>query len=103
MPGFFQETLRDRLPSELGIERASIVHIDVDVYELARLALEFISPALPQGALLLFDDYDHMAAANDRGERRAMREWLAAHPEFEIEPYRAYGAVCRSFLVHRRA
>jgi O-methyltransferase len=103
VPGFFQESLPNRKPSDFGITTASIVHIDTDVYEPARLALEFVSPALPQGALLMFDDYDQLAASNDKGERRAVKDWLAAHPEFEIEPYRAYGAFCRSFLVHRVA
>jgi hypothetical protein len=103
VPGFFQDTLQDRKPSDVGITTASIVHIDTDVYEPARLALEFISPALPQGALLLFDDYDQLAASNDRGERRAIRDWLAGHPEFQLEPYRSYGVFCRSFILHRQA
>jgi O-methyltransferase len=101
VPGFFQETLRNRTPADLGIDKASIAHIDTDVYEPALLSLEFIAPALPQGALLLFDDYDQLAASNDRGERRAIREWLKAHPELELEPYRNYGVACRAFIVHR--
>jgi hypothetical protein len=103
VPGFFSDTIEGRHPSEFGISTASIVHIDTDVFEPALMALEFISPALPQGALLLFDDYDQLDASNHKGERRAVRAWLEAHPEFEIEPYRVYGAVCRSFLVHRSA
>jgi hypothetical protein len=103
VPGFFQDTLPGRQPSDFGITQASIVHIDTDVYEPALLSLEFIAPALPQGALLMFDDYDHLQASNDKGERRAVRDWLAKHPEFELEPYRNYGVCCRSFIVHRRA
>lgn len=103
VPGFFSETIHGKHPSEFGITTASIVHIDTDVFEPALMALEFISPALTQGALLLFDDYDQLDASNHKGERRAVRAWLEAHPEFEIEPYRVYGAVCRSFLVHRSA
>lgn len=101
VPGLFQETLVGQAPADVGLTSASIVHVDTDVYEPARLALEFVTPVLPQGALLLFDDYDQLAASNDRGERKAVRDWLAAHPEIEIEPYRAYGTFCRSFLVHR--
>ena len=102
VPGFFEESLRGKRPEDFGIKKATVVHIDTDVSEPALTALEFISPALPQGALLLFDDYDQLAASNDKGERRAVREWLKAHPEFEIEPYREYATFSRSFIVHRR-
>lgn len=101
--GFYQDSIKGKHPQEFGIINAPVVHIDTDIYEPALIALEFISPALPQGALLLFDDYDQLAAANDKGERRAVREWLGNHPEFELELYRTYGTFCRSFIVHRRA
>lgn len=99
--GFFEETICGKFPADLGIGEISIAHIDVDVYAPALLALEFISPSLSEGALLMFDDYDQHAASNRKGERRAVREWLAGHPEFEVEAYREYGTFCRSFIVHR--
>lgn len=99
--GFFDHTLVGKMPADYGIEKISIAHIDVDVYEPALQALEFISSALVQGSLLLFDDYDQLGASNEKGERRAVREWLAAHPELSIESYRNYAVFGRSFIVHR--
>lgn len=101
-PGFFAETLVNSYPRDFAISRANIVHVDTDVYEPALQALDFISPVLPQGALLMFDDYDQLAASNEKGERRAVREWLARHSEFELEPYRQYTAFSRAFIIHRR-
>ena len=101
-PGFFQETLSGRRPADLGLQVASVVHIDTDLAGPGRLALEFITPALTQGSLLLFDDYDQLGASNDKGERRAVTDWLTVHPELQLEPYRTYGIFCRSFLLHRR-
>jgi hypothetical protein len=101
VPGFFQDSIRDRKPAELGIGTATVVHIDTDVYEPALLALNFITPALPQGAMLLFDDFDQLAASNDKGERRAVKEWLKAHPGIELEAYRNYATFGRAFIVHR--
>lgn len=103
VPGYYQDTLQNKRPSDLGITNASVVHIDTDIYEPALLALEFVSSALPQGALLLFDDYDQLGASNMKGERRAVREWLQKHPEFELEPYRNYATFSRAFIVHRNA
>jgi hypothetical protein len=102
VPGYFQDSLRGKTPKDFGITAASVVHVDTDVYEPALLALEFVTPALPQGALLLFDDYDQLAASNDKGERRAVREWLEAHPELELELYRSYAVFGRAFVVHKR-
>jgi hypothetical protein len=99
--GPFQSTLT-AAPSAHQLERVSVAHIDVDVYEPAKLALDYLGPVLQQGALLLFDDYDQMTASNRKGERRAVREWLAENPDFSLEPYRSYAIFGRSFIFDRR-
>lgn len=100
--GFFSDTLTGKRPSDYGIYSASMVHIDTDVYAPAFEALKFIEPVLPQGALLLFDDYDQMASSNKKGERRAINEWLSdGEGAYSLEPYRSYGTFCRSFVFHR--
>ena len=84
------------------VEAAAMVHIDCDVEEPARLALNFVTPYLRQGSLLLFDDYDGHHADNTKGERGALRGWLRENTNFEVEPYRCYHAGARSFIVHKR-
>lgn len=98
--GPFQRTLI-KPPEEHGLTKVCLAHIDVDVYEPAKLALDYLTPVLQQGALIMFDDYDHMAASNNKGERRAVREWLAANPSFSLEPYRNYAIFGRSFIFDR--
>lgn len=78
----------------------AVINIDVDVYAPALSALEFLSPHMRQGSLILMDDYDSMRASNKAGERMALREWLANNPHFEAEEWRSYGAWGRSFIVH---
>lgn len=102
-PGYFDDTLKGRVASDDGIDAISVVHIDTDVYAPALQALDYVAPVLSDGALVLFDDYDQLAASNARGERRAFREWLAKTPTFEAEPYRNYAIFGRSFIVHRVA
>lgn len=41
----------------LGIERARVVHLDCDMLISTKLALDFLSPALQSGTVLLFDDF----------------------------------------------
>jgi hypothetical protein len=81
---------------------AAVVHIDCDVEAAAKLALDFVTPYLKQGALLLFDEFDQNAADNAKGERAALRAWLNENPAFDVELYRPYHARARSFIVHRR-
>lgn len=107
VPGVYAKTLetdveqtRERLAPLQPIE-AAVVHIDCDVEAPAKQALDFVTPYLKQGSLLMFDEYDLHRARNDMGERAALRAWLQENPEFEVEPYRTYHVAARSFLVHK--
>ncbi len=93
---------KDKTRELLGPTKAALVHIDCDVEVPAKLALDFVTPYLQQGTLLLFDEYDLNGADNKKGERAALRAWLNEHPEFDVEPYRCYHTAARSFIVHRQ-
>jgi hypothetical protein len=99
--GPFQETLK-KDPSAYNMERVSICHIDSDIYEAAYLALNFIKPALIPGALILFDEYHAFSGNPDRGERRAVRQWLSENPDISLELYRNYTAVGAAFIYHKK-
>jgi hypothetical protein len=94
----------ERCRSERGngarIWRSDAIDINVDVYVPALQALCFITPAFVNGALVMFDDYDQMAADDNRGERRALREWLA-ETGFRAELYRSYATFGRTFIIHK--
>ena len=98
--GFFEQSLSGKTPMSFGINHIKCAHIDVDVYSPAIHALRFITPALCDGALLLFDDYDQLSADDKRGERRAFGEWLT-ETGFRAEPYRNYAVFGRSFIIHK--
>jgi len=100
IPGFFNTSLLNKTPKDFGINDIYCAHIDVDVYVPALQALRFITPALVDEALIMFDDYDQMAADNNRGERRALREWLA-ETGYTAELYRAYATFGRTFIIHK--
>ncbi len=70
---------------------AVIVNIDCDLYESTVDALALIRPKLQQGTVLLMDDWNIFCADRNRGERRALREFLENNLEIEAEPYFAYG------------
>ncbi|MBI4614659.1 MAG: class I SAM-dependent methyltransferase [Planctomycetes bacterium] len=58
--------------------RFAFVHVDVDLYEPTREALDFFHPRLLPGGIVLFDDYGFLTCP---GARRAVDEFLGATGE----------------------
>jgi hypothetical protein len=101
VPGFFEESLPRFDRARLHGAPAVIVHVDVDLHASARTVLEWVTPHVVQGTVLLFDDWNAFSASWAHGERAAAREWLEAHPDLNLESYARYGWHGEAFLVHR--
>ena len=105
--GWFHETLTPARAAELGIERASVVMVDCDLYSSTKQALAFVEPLVADPALRVVDDWAAAGGSDDRlvGERPAFEEFLAAHPELqatELSQLR-YSDTAAVFLVTRRS
>ena len=102
-PGWYEQSLTPALQSELTLSPASIVHIDCDLYESARVVLDFITPILQAGSIVLIDDWNCFKASNQRGLRRAIGEWVSnATTPWVLEHYANYGWHGVAFLVDSR-
>jgi hypothetical protein len=100
--GYYRESLHEETRARLALTSAAIVLVDCDLYESTRQVLEFVGPHLVHGALLLFDDWNNFRGDPERGERKALTEWLRCHPDLAASPFLAYDWHGVSFLVHRR-
>jgi hypothetical protein len=67
--GLFEDTLTPRLAAEIGA--VSLAHFDADLYASTACALQWLTPLLQPGTLLLFDEF----LGEDAGEERAFLEW----------------------------
>jgi len=99
--GFYHVSLTRELQASLGAVRAAVTYLDCDLYESTRDVLGFVLPFLEQGSIMCMDDWNCFRAARDRGQRLAAREWLADHPEVELEPWYPFGWHGQAFIVHR--
>jgi O-methyltransferase len=81
--------------------RIAVAWVDCDLYESTVPVLDFLTSQLLDGSVLVFDDWFCFHGRPDRGEQRACREWLSAHPEIRLVPYRDFHWGGRSFLVNR--
>ena len=67
--GYFENTLTPQLRSQ--IQRVAFAHLDADLYSSTQTVLNWLTPMLGTGSLLLFDEY----IGADYAERRAFDEW----------------------------
>jgi O-methyltransferase len=101
VPGFFEQTLTPALLGELGLEAAALVHVDCDLESSTNPILEFITPLIVDGTVVVFDDWFYYRGRPDRGEHGAFAAWLSRHPEFiATELARTYPAA--AFILNPR-
>jgi predicted O-methyltransferase YrrM len=70
--GFFEDSLTPELSAEVG--RVSFAHLDADLYSSTLKALNWLTPLLQPGSILLFDEL----LGEDPAEARALVEWQEA-------------------------
>ena len=95
--GFYSETLKNS-PKE----KASVVHIDCDLYQSTVEVLEGLhrGECLQDGTVLLFDDWNCNKANPNFGERRALREFLENQGDFTATPWFTYGWCGAAYIIH---
>lgn len=79
--GWFHETFPN-----VNIPKIALLHIDCDFYEPTKLCLETWYPKVITGGFVQFDDYDAF-----QGCRKAVDEFLAAHPTSKLETFGEQG------------
>ena len=87
------------IPNGTLTNKAAIIHIDSDIYMSAIEALKICKDIFQQGTVLMFDDYNCFSASNDKGERRALKEF-SKETGVVFEPWFAYRNVGQAFLCH---
>jgi predicted O-methyltransferase YrrM len=95
-------SLTQELKQRLLPRKAAVVYIDCDLYLSTVPVLRFIEDFLQPGTVIVFDDWNCFLADPNRGERRAWREFRAASPELQFEPFVSKGMQA-SFIFTGRA
>lgn len=93
--GFFKDSLTSELMREKKLEKAAIINIDCDVYQSAKEALDFCTPLIQMGTILIFDDWFLFKGNPQDGEQRAFYEWSSKtnHYWVEYDRYAVHGKV----------
>lgn len=92
LPGFFPNTITD----EVRQRTFALVHIDCDLYEPMKAALEFFYPRMPRGGVLILHDY---SSGTWLGATQAIEEFYKANGEFlSLWPDKSGTAMIRKSL-----
>ena len=86
--------------NDLGIsEKAAIILFDMDLYEPTFSALCWSRQLMQTGTFILFDEFFAFGGDSNKGEARALREFLNLNAEVRVRDYASYGAGGKIFIV----
>ncbi|HUI57762.1 MAG TPA: TylF/MycF/NovP-related O-methyltransferase [Bryobacteraceae bacterium] len=100
IPGWFHETLTRDLQSRLPIQRASVVWIDCDLHASTVPVLEFLTPYLQTGTVIIFDDWFCYRGDPQRGQQRAWSDWRSTHPWINAVEWHKVGWHGQALIAH---
>jgi hypothetical protein len=100
--GWYEATCRVETREKYGMKAASIIHVDCDLYESAKVVLQFIEPLLVDGTVLIFDDWYCFRGNPGLGEQAAFREWAEPMARWIFAEYQKEGPWCNSFIASRK-
>ena len=74
-----------QLRSEHNFNEAAIVLLDCDLYSSTMEALDWLTPYLGDGTILLFDDWYSYGESDQLGQQKAMQDFLAKNKQFNAK------------------
>lgn len=100
--GFFSDSLKS-FNKDMLKDKGSplLVYIDCDLYSSTKDVLEFITDLVIDGTWILFDDYWTYRGSPEKGEQKAIREWLKKNKHIELQDYCNFNGWGKAFIVHK--
>lgn len=80
-------------------ESAAIILFDMDLYEPTLSALRWSRQLLQTGTFLLFDEFFSFGGDSNKGESRALNEFLEGNLDVRVRDYGSYGVGGKIFVV----
>jgi Macrocin-O-methyltransferase (TylF) len=98
--GYFEESLKtDEVRKIARSEKCAVVFVDCDLSSPAFIALDYVTPLLQKGSVIVLDDYWAYNGDEHLGTCGALNRMLKEHPSIRVRPYFTYGHGGMSFIV----
>lgn len=99
VPGWFDQTLVPGNAQADEVRKISAAWIDCDLYTSTIPVLDYLTPRLSVGSVLLFDDWRCFRNQTHWGQQRACAEWLARNGQIRLNEFVDFGFHGVSFTV----
>lgn len=97
--GFFDKTCKGVDPKSYGIDQAAIILIDNDTFSAALDCLNFCTPLIQEGTILIIDDAFSYKGSLTKGVHGAMQTWLEKNNTIRLRKVSDYGMGGEMFIV----
>ncbi|MCD4759805.1 TylF/MycF family methyltransferase [archaeon] len=97
--GYYKDTCNKQLVKHRNIKKISVLYIDCDIYESTKQALDFATPYLQNGSIIVFDEFYGWFTDYKHSEYKAFKEWQQNNPNFELVEFHKFGNVHNSFIL----
>ena len=98
--GYFEETIQGKDPEEIcDQDKCAIIFLDCDLKNATQVALDFISPILQKGTIIIVDDYWAYKGDVNLGTCGALNSFLKQHSNIAVRDFCSYGYGGHSFIV----
>lgn len=98
VPGWFEDTCTPETIEKYQMKQASVIWVDCDLYSSAAAVLEFVTPLLQDGTVIIFDDWFAYRGNPQLGEQRAFAEWSQQVKDFTFTDFHKEGTYRNSFI-----
>jgi len=99
VPGWFDQTCTPATIEDHNIRKAAVIWVDCDLYSSAKSVLNFVTPLLQDGTVLVFDDWFNFRGSPRRGEQIAFAEWRETLSGYTFAEYQKEGPWTVAYLV----
>ncbi len=98
VPGWFEDTCTAATIQRHQMKQASIIWVDCDLYSSAATVLNFVTPLLQDGTVVIFDDWYAYRGNPRLGEQRAFAEWSQCVDGYSFTEFHKEGTYRNSFI-----
>ena len=99
--GFFEQSLTPEAAARYHLKRIAVCHIDSDLYQSAKAALDFCTPYFRDGSIVIFDEWFQFRGNPQLGEQRAFGEWRRENPDWLVQEFLTEPPFRKSFILSR--
>jgi hypothetical protein len=97
--GFFENSLNESTKENHHMNKVAVALIDCDLYSSTVEVLKFLENIIMNETILIFDDWNCFDKDNERGQRKAFREFIERNRHLSAEDLFTYGFYGQAFVI----